>query len=299
MYFFVIDMIKYLTLNCNSKLISLEKPAVMGIINVTPDSFYAGSRLNQETTVLERIEGMIADGASLVDVGAMSSRPGAEILPATEEWSRLSALIPSVRHHFPDLLLSIDTIHSSTAEKALDLGADMINDISGGTFDPVMMKVVGRFDVPFVIMHMKGMPRDMQDNPVYENVVTEVFDFFVSRIAEAEENGIVDLLLDPGFGFGKTLQHNYELLHHLNAFDILRYPVLAGISRKGMIHRLLHVDPENALNGTTAVHMLALMKGVRVLRAHDVKEAIECIKIWEKFNNPEIDTSRLSPLVIG
>ncbi len=292
-------MIKYRTLNCNSKLISLEKPAVMGIINVTPDSFYSGSRVHQETSVLERIEGMIADGAPIIDMGAMSSRPGAEILPATEEWSRLSTLIPGVRQHFPDLLISIDTVHSSTAEKALDLGVDMINDISGGTYDQSMMKVVGRYQVPFVIMHMKGMPQNMQVDPVYDHVVTEVFDYFVSRIAEAEQNGIVDLILDPGFGFGKTLEHNYELLRYLHAFEILRFPILVGVSRKGMIHRLLQVDSENALNGTTAVHMLALMNGARVLRVHDVKEAVECIKIWEKFNNPETDVSGTPSYIIG
>lgn len=292
-------MIKYRTLNCNSRLISLENPAVMGIINVTPDSFYSGSRLNQERSVLERIAEMIDEGASFIDMGAMSSRPGAEILPATEEWIRLSTLIPIVRQQFSDLLISIDTVHSSTAEKALDLGVDMINDISGGTYDQSMMKVVGRYNVPFVIMHMKGMPHNMQNNPVYENVVTEVFDFFVSRIAEAEENGIVDLILDPGFGFGKTLEHNFELLHYLHAFEILRFPILVGVSRKGMIHRLLQVDPENALNGTTAVHMLALMKGARLLRVHDVKEAVECIKIWGKFSNPEIDVSGTPSYIIG
>lgn len=284
-------MIQYRTLNCNGKLISLERPAVMGIVNVTSDSFYAGSRAPDESTVLKRIEKMEDEDAVMIDLGAMSSRPGASIISPGEEWERLSGVLLSVRQHFPHLVLSIDTLHSSTAAQALDLGSDIINDISGGTYDAEMMKVVGQYDVPFVVMHMKGTPEDMQVNPVYDNVVTEVFDFFVERMAEAEKHGIVDIILDPGFGFGKTLSHNYMLLQNLHAFKILRYPVLTGVSRKGMIQQIINQKSDNTLNGTTAVHMLALMKGARILRVHDVKEAVECIKIWEKFNNPDTDIS--------
>ncbi len=279
-------MMQYRTLNCNGQLISLEKPAVMGIVNVTNDSFYVGSRVD-EKEVFERIEAMQVQGALIIDIGAMSSRPGAEIIPHEVEWRRLSHIVSAFHKRFPDLLLSIDTLHSATAQKALDCGADMINDISGGTFDAKMLTTVGRFDVPFVIMHMQGLPENMQDNPSYDNVVTKVFDFFVRQIAAAENAGIVDLILDPGFGFGKTLTHNYQLLHDLHAFEILRYPVLAGVSRKGMIQKILGVDADNALNGTTAVHMLALMKGVRILRVHDVQEAVQCIHIWEKFKTPD------------
>lgn len=290
-------MMQYLTLNCNGKLISLERPAVMGIVNVTEDSFYSGSRVS-ESNVLTRIEEMQKHGALIIDIGGMSSRPGAEVISPEEEWNRLSAIIPSFRSQFPDLLLSVDTLHSATAQKALDLGADLINDISGGTYDSGMMATVGRYDVPFVIMHMQGLPENMQIDPRYDNVVTAVFDFFVSRIAEAEERGIVDLILDPGFGFGKTLNQNYQLLHHLHAFEILRYPLLVGVSRKGMIQKLLDVSTQNALNGTTAAHMLALVKGARILRVHDVEEAVQSIKIWEKFNTSDLDISDYGSYII-
>lgn len=269
----------------------------MGIVNVTEDSFYSGSRVS-ESNVFTRIEEMQKHGALIIDIGGMSSRPGAEVISPEEEWNRLSAIIPSFRSQFPDLLLSVDTLHSATAQKALDLGADLINDISGGTYDSGMMATVGRYDVPFVIMHMQGLPENMQIDPRYDNVVTAVFDFFVSRIAEAEERGIVDLILDPGFGFGKTLNQNYQLLHHLHAFEILRYPLLVGVSRKGMIQKLLDVSTQNALNGTTAAHMLALVKGARILRVHDVEEAVQSIKIWEKFNTSDLDISDYGSYII-
>lgn len=275
-------MIQYFTLNCQGRLVSLEHPVVMGIINVNSDSFYTGSRVTETDAVSRKVEQMESEGALMIDIGAMSSRPGASILAADEEWDRLADVVPTVRNRFPNLILSVDTLHSSTARKALDLGVDMINDISGGTYDDKMLKTVGQYKAPFVIMHMQGLPDKMQENPHYENVVTEVFDFFVRQMAKAEEAGIVDLLLDPGFGFGKTLDHNYELLQNLHAFEILRFPILTGVSRKGMIQKLLDVDAANALNGTTAVHMLALLKGARILRVHDVKEAVECVKVWGK-----------------
>lgn len=292
-------MIPYRTLNCNGTLFSLEHPAVMGIVNVNSDSFFAGSRFTLERDVINRIEEMANAGVPIVDIGAMSSRPGSVVISPAEEWSRLSAILSSIRRHFPELIISIDTLHSQTARKSLDLGIDMINDISGGTYDPSILKVVGEYDVPFIIMHMKGNPENMQSNPRYDNVVAEVFDFFVAQITKAEEEGIVDLILDPGFGFGKNLTHNYQLLQNMHAFEILRFPILTGVSRKGMIQKILEVDTGNALNGTTAVHMLALMKGARILRAHDVAEAVECIKIWEKFNNPELDVSDLGPYIMG
>lgn len=296
---FVAMIMPYRTLNCNGKLVSLQHPAVMGIVNVNTDSFYAGSRTTLETEVLGRIATMEEQGGAIIDLGAMSSRPGSTIIDHEEEWSRLSKVLPAVRKNFPNLIFSIDTVHSLTAHKSLDLGVDIINDISGGTYDPEMLGVMGQYDAPFVLMHMQGLPDNMQVNPRYENVVAEVFDFFVGQIARAEARGIVDLILDPGFGFGKSLRHNYELLQNLHAFEILRFPVLAGVSRKGMIQKILDVDAANALNGTTAVHMLALMRGARILRVHDVDAAMDCVKIWEKFNNPDVDISDPWPYIIG
>lgn len=285
---FVITMIQYSTLNCNGRVISLQVPKVLGVVNLTVDSFYAGSRVVSIGKVLDRIAQMQKDGATMIDLGAMSSRPGADIISSEEEWSRISQVFFDVRTAFPELILSVDTVHSDTAEKVLDLGADIINDISAGLFDDSMMAVVGRYQAPYVIMHMKGLPSNMQHNPEYENVVTEVFDFFVERIEAAAKSNIVDLILDPGFGFGKRLFHNYSLLKHLKAYKILRYPVLVGVSRKGMIQKVLDVNADKALNGTTAVHMMALLNGAKILRVHDVKEAVECIRIWEKFNSPDV-----------
>ncbi len=292
-------ILPYQTLNCRGRLVSLEYPAVMGIVNVNSDSFYRSSRVTQSVDVCRRVESMISAGAVMVDIGAMSSRPGADIIPAEDEWDRLKNALNEVRRHFPEVIISVDTLHSLTAQRSLDEGADIINDISGGTYDPQMMAVVGRFRTPFVIMHMQGLPGHMQDKPHYDNVVTDVFDFFVRQIAKAENHGIVDLILDPGFGFGKSLVHNYQLLQNLHAFEILRYPVLVGVSRKGMIQKTLDVDADHALNGTTAVHMLALMRGARILRVHDVDAAMECIKIWEKFNNPEKEIIGSWSYIIG
>ena len=299
LFSFVGMILPYQTLNCRGRLVSLEYPAVMGIVNVNADSFYRWSRETRSADVCRRVESMILAGAAMVDIGAMSSRPGADIIPAEDEWDRLKTPLTEIRKNFPDVIVSVDTLHSLTAQRSLDAGSDIINDISGGTYDPQMMPVMGRFQAPFVIMHMQGLPGYMQDNPYYENVVTEVFDFFVRQLARAEDHGIVDLILDPGFGFGKSIVHNYQLLHNLHVFEILRYPVLAGVSRKGMIQKILHVDADHALNGTTAVHMLALLRGARILRVHDVDAAMECIKIWEKFNNPEKEIIGSWPYIIG
>lgn len=280
-------MITYTTLNCNGRLVSLDTPAVMGIINITTDSFYSGSRLQQEEDVLEKVRQMKEEGAVFIDIGVMSSRPGAKMIGPEEEWERMKPYFRSVRSHFPDLLISVDTLHSGTAQRVLDLGADMINDVSGGMYDSEMMRVVGGYKAPYVIMHMQGLPENMQHNPQYEDVVTDVFDFFTEQIEKAVAHQITDVILDPGFGFGKTLKHNYRLLRYLDAYEIFRYPIMVGISRKGMIQKSIEVSAEEALNGTTAAHMLALIKGARILRVHDVKEAVECVRIWEKFNHEE------------
>lgn len=280
-------MVTYETLNCNGRLISLEIPAVMGILNVTSDSFYKGSRLENTDDVLRQAERMVQEGAVFLDIGAMSSRPGAEIISPQEEWSRLRDPFRQLRKSFPEVVISVDTLHSDTARRSLEEGADMINDISAGVYDNRMMEVVSDFPVPYIMMHMQGRPENMQIDPVYADVVTEVIDFFTERVETAEKHGIVDLILDPGFGFGKTLEHNYELLANLHAFRIFRYPVLAGMSRKGMIQKLLDVSSDEALNGTTAAHMIALSRGVRILRVHDVKEAVQGVRIWEKINSPD------------
>ncbi|HLU93092.1 MAG TPA: dihydropteroate synthase [Membranihabitans sp.] len=271
----------------------------MGIVNINSDSFYDVSRAKVTKEVMIKVESMIKNGAAIIDIGAMSSRPGSSIISPEEEWTRMAEILPVLRKNFQKHIISVDTVHSSTAQKSLDQGVDIINDISGGTFDRQMMAVVGQYQAPFVVMHMQGRPETMQSNPSYENVVTDVFDFFVRQIAEAQDHGIVDLILDPGFGFGKNLNHNYQLLQNLHAFEILRFPVLAGVSRKGMIQKILDVDVGNALNGTTAVHMLALMRGARILRAHDVAEATECLKVWEKFNHPDREVSEVGPYIIG
>lgn len=280
-------MISYTTINCNGRLVSLDTPVVMGIINITTDSFYKNSRLQNERSVLDQVEKMVSEGAGLIDIGVMSSRPGAAIISAEEEWERLDPFFDLIRRQFPDLLISVDTLHADTARQVLERGADIINDISGGTYDKYMMEVVGKYDVPFVMMHMQGLPENMQDQPEYEDVITDIFDFFTEQTEKAIEHGITDIILDPGFGFGKTLKHNYRLLRYLDAFDIFRYPVMVGVSRKGMIQKTIGRPAEEALNGTTAVHMLSLIKGARILRVHDVREAVECIHIWGKYKEGE------------
>lgn len=282
-------MISYITINCNGRLVSLQTPAVMGIVNITSDSFYKHSRVQNERAVLDQVEKMATDGAAWIDIGVMSSRSGAAIITPEEEWARLDPFFDLIRKQFPEMLISVDTLHAQTAQQVLDRGADMINDISGGTYDDKMMNVVGRYDVPFVMMHMQGLPKNMQDRPEYEDVVTDIFDFFTRQIEKATDHGITDIVLDPGFGFGKTLKHNYRLLRYLDAFEIFRYPVMVGVSRKGMIQKTIGRPAEEALNGTTAVHMLSLMKGARILRVHDVREAVECVQIWKKYKEGEKD----------
>ncbi len=280
--------VTYQTLNCRGKLIDLQTPKIMGIININQDSFYKKSRTQSIDETLFRAEEMVNEGVHFFDVGAMSSRPGAELISIEEETNRLDGIVQALGTNFPHIPVSVDTIHSKVAKKVLEEGAAIINDISGGTFDEDMMETVGAFDAPFVAMHMKGRPKNMQLNPVYDNVVTEVFDYFVARINEAEKVGIVDLILDPGFGFAKNVTHNFQLLHFLDGFEVLRYPLLVGVSRKSFIQKTVNANTKEALNGTTAVHMLALMKGARILRVHDVREAVEAVKIWENFNSQQV-----------
>lgn len=270
---------KDFTIRCKGKLIDLSRPAVMGIINVTDDSFYADSRTRELHHIIDRAGDMLEEGALMLDIGAQSTRPGAPEVGAATELERLLPAIHGILHHFPEAVLSIDTYHAAVAEKCIHAGAAMVNDVSAGDMDPLMLSTVARLQVPFIAMHMKGTPADMQHNPEYNNVSQEVLDYFIRKVAQCREAGITDVIIDPGFGFGKTLEHNYQLLKNLEVFDMLEVPVLVGVSRKSMIYRLLGNSASEALNGTTVVQTLALQKGAAILRVHDVKEATEATRI--------------------
>lgn len=269
------------TLNCKGRLLSLEQPLVMGILNVTPDSFYDGGRYAGVDAALFQAAAMLEEGAAILDIGGMSSRPGAEILSSEMELQRVLPVVEAIVQRFPEAVLSIDTIHSKTAKVCVEAGAAIVNDISGGRLDGEMFQMVAELDVPYVLMHMKGVPGNMQGQAVYEDVVAEVLDFFIEGIGRLRALGVKDILLDPGFGFGKTAAHNFRLLNNLHVFQITGCPLLAGISRKSMIWKTLKITPEAALNGTTALHIVALQQGARILRVHDVRPAVETIRLWE------------------
>lgn len=275
---------KEFTIRCRGKLIDLSKPQVMGIINVTDDSFYAGSRTRELHHIIERAGAMLELGAGLLDIGAQSSRPGAPEVGAAEEMERLLPAIHAILHHYPHALLSIDTYHADVAEKCILAGAAIVNDISAGEMDDRMLGTVAKLEVPYIAMHMQGTPANMQQNPQYEDVTREVLDYFIHKVHQCRQLGIRDVIIDPGFGFGKTLEHNYRLLKDLHTFRILETPILAGVSRKSMVYKLLGNNPSEALNGTTVLHTLALQQGACILRAHDVKEAMEAIKIVSYLN---------------
>lgn len=269
------------SLNCRGKLISLASPKVMGILNITPDSFYDGGRYDDPYAALGRVREMVSQGADIVDIGAVSSRPGAGMMDPDEELQRLRPAMDSIRNEFPDLLISVDTYNSAVAkEMVLNYHADMINDISAGDIDAEMIPVIAELNVPFIAMHMKGTPGNMQQEPVYENVADEIIRYFSQKISQLHKKGISDVLLDPGFGFGKTIEHNYEILSQLVAFQMFELPLVGGISRKSMIYNLLEGNSEDALNGTTAANMLLLERGINIIRVHDVKEAKEAVKIF-------------------
>lgn len=259
----------------------LQKPVVMGILNATPDSFYNRGRDTGLGDMLRLAEKMLHDGAAILDIGGASSRPGAAEISAQEETDRVLPVIEALVRSFPDAWLSVDTFHASVAKAAVAAGVRIVNDISAGTFDTGMQETVAALGVPYVAMHMQGIPRTMQDDPQYADVVAEVFAYLTEKVHQCAALGIHDLILDPGFGFGKATEHNYALLSHLNIFRSLGKPLLAGISRKSMICRPLHVNPGQALNGTTALHMAALQQGASILRVHDVREAAEVITLFE------------------
>ncbi|MBL0013504.1 MAG: dihydropteroate synthase [Flavobacterium sp.] len=274
-----------MTINCLGQLIDLSSPKVMGILNITPDSFYDGNRYNSDTLILAQVEKMLRDGAAFIDMGAYSSRPKAAEISEAEEQSRLLPIVKLILDHFPDALLSIDTFRSNIAQKSLDMGASMINDISAGALDEKMMEVVSVYKVPYVMMHMRGTPQTMSTMTHYDDIVKEMLFYFSEKVAKARSLGINDVIIDPGFGFAKTLDQNFEVLQKMELFQNLELPILAGISRKSMVYKVLNSSAEEALNGTTALHMIALMKGASILRVHDVKEALECIRLFEKFSN--------------
>jgi dihydropteroate synthase len=269
------------TLNLKGKVRAISKPMVMGILNVTPDSFYAGSRVSDPGALLEMAGRMVLEGADILDLGGQSTRPGSAALSAEMEAERVLPMMALLRTHFPLSILSIDTYHASVASAALEAGADMINDISGGLLDPDMLAVASAAKSPFVCMHMQGTPADMQQNPQYGNVVTDLIDYFSTRIQACRDAGIHDVIIDPGFGFGKTIAHNFELLRGLEALKMFNLPVLVGLSRKSTIYRTLGVSAEESLNGTTVLHTIALQKGASILRVHDVREAREAIQLVE------------------
>lgn len=270
------------SINCRGRLLDLSLPVVMGILNVTPDSFYDGGRLATPDALLRQADKMLSEGAALLDIGGASSRPGAGEVPEAEEMNRVLPAIELIVKNFPELILSADTWRASVAKAALAAGAGIVNDVSGGRWDADMYPVIAEAGCPYILMHALGTPATMQADPQYNDVVQDVLDFFVQEVGILRALGVSDIILDPGFGFGKTLAHNYALLKNLEVFSTATgLPVLAGLSRKSMICKVLGVKPVHALNGTTALHMVALQQGARILRAHDVKEALEVVRLHE------------------
>lgn len=272
------------TLNCKGKILSLEKPLVMGILNITPDSFYKGYLQHTGDEIISLVANMIAGGASIIDIGGQSTRPGSSPITAGEETDRVIPVMEMLHRSFPDSIFSIDTFYSSVAKAAVNAGAAMVNDISAGNMDPEMIAVTATLKVPYVCMHMQGTPSTMQADPRYHNVTQEVLDFFIQKTEQCRLAGIHDVIIDPGFGFGKTSGHNFELLKNLSVFKMLDRPILAGISRKGMIWRSLGISAGEALNGTTVLNTIALQNGAGILRVHDAREAKEAIDLIELYN---------------
>jgi dihydropteroate synthase len=268
------------TLNCKGKLLAFESPIIMGIINATPDSFYKGN-INEDMPALAKK--MIDDGATILDIGGQSTRPGSERISVDEEIQRVLPVIEAIHKKFPETILSIDTYSSNVAVAAVEAGASIINDISAGNMDEQMIATVAQLKLPYVCMHMQGTPADMHKNPQYNDVAKEVLDFFINKIYDCKNAGINDIIIDPGFGFGKTIEHNFSLLKKLEVLQILDKPILAGLSRKSSIYKTLGTTAENALNGTTVLNTIALMNGASVLRVHDVKEAAEAIKLFTAY----------------
>jgi dihydropteroate synthase len=275
---------KKLTINIHGQLIDLSSPSVMGIINVTPDSFYKGSRVTDEKTIIERTEKMLAEGAGFIDVGAYSSRPGAKLIDENTEKERLQQALSAIRKNFKQVIISLDTFRASIAEWAIkEFEVGLINDISGGMLDKDMFSIIAKLKVPYILMHLRGTPLNMQELTTYSHVTREVLTELSGRVKQLNEAGVIDIIIDPGFGFAKTIEQNYQLMSELEAFNMFELPVIVGVSRKSMIYKLLNTSPDEALNGSTVLNTIALLKGANILRVHDVKEAVEAIKIVEKL----------------
>ena len=275
-------------INVNGRLLDLSTPRVMGILNVTPDSFYAGSRMQTEAQIAARVEQMLEEGADMIDIGAYSSRPGAADVSVQEEMDRLRAGLSIVRRMHPDAIVSVDTFRAAVARMCVEeYRVAIVNDISGGEMDEDMFPTVARLGVPYVLMHMQGTPQDMQQQPRYGDLLEDIFRYFARKVQQLRDLGAKDIVLDPGFGFGKTLEHNYELLAHLEDFRVFGLPLLVGVSRKSMVYNLLGTTPAEALNGTTTVNTVCLMKGADILRVHDVRQAVEAVKIITKMKETE------------
>jgi dihydropteroate synthase len=273
------------SINCKGKLIDLSTPKVMGILNVTPDSFYDGGSYKNGKDILSQVEKMLKEGATFIDIGAYSSRPNADHISEKEELDRILPVIRSILKEFSNILISADTFRSEVAKQSINAGACMINDISAGKMDEKMLKTVASLKVPYIMMHMKGTPQTMTKQANYENVLKEVLFYFSERIAAARQLQIIDIIVDPGFGFAKTIEQNYELLNNLEHFRFLDLPLLVGVSRKSMIHKVLGTSPDASLNGTSVLNTIALQKGASILRVHDVKEAMECIKLTKQLKD--------------
>jgi len=273
-----------MTINCKGQLIDLSQPKVMGILNITPNSFFDGGRYSSEKEILAKVEKMLAEGATFIDIGAYSSKPSAEFVSEEEELNRIVPVVQLLVKNFPEILISIDTFRSEVARLCIENGAAIINDISAGNLDDKMLEVIAQYNVPYIMMHMRGTPETMQSMTEYEDVVKEVLFYFSEKIRQARSLGINDLIVDPGFGFAKTIAQNYEVMQKLELFHYLELPILIGISRKSMIHKTLGITADEALNGTTVLNTIALSKGAQILRVHDVKQAVECVKLYEKMN---------------
>lgn len=274
-----------MTINCLGNLIDLSTPKVMGIVNITPDSFFDGGKYTSNSMLLSQVEKMLIDGATFIDIGAYSSKPNAALVSEEEEIKRIIPVVKLVLSHFPETLISIDTFRSSVAKRGIENGAAMINDISAGTIDESMFETISNLRVPYCIMHMRGTPQTMQSLTDYEDIMRDILFYFSEKIAKARSYGINDIIIDPGFGFAKNVEQNYELLQKLELFDLIQLPLLVGFSRKSMIYKPLEITPQDALNGTTVLNTIALTKGAKLLRVHDVKEAVECVKLFNKMSS--------------
>ncbi|SHG18190.1 dihydropteroate synthase [Flavobacterium segetis] len=274
-----------MTINCKGILVDLATPKVMGILNITPNSFYDGGKYKNENEILSQVEKMLNEGADFIDIGAYSSKPSAEFVPEKEEISRIIPVVNLIIQHFPETYLSIDTFRSEVAKASLESGAAIINDISAGKLDDKMFEIIGKYNVPYIMMHMRGTPQTMQSLTNYDDIVKEILFYFSERVAKARTFGINDLIVDPGFGFAKTLDQNYEVFQKMELFKILELPLLAGVSRKSMIYKIFDGTAESALNGTTVLNTMALISGAKILRVHDIKEAVECVTLFNKINS--------------